>query len=91
MARTHSGEVSVMTNIDVQAEEGRAGDDGAISIKDFCRRNSIGTTTVYAEIAAGRLIARKCRTRTLIALEDEKAWRDNLPKIETSAAAAAQP
>jgi hypothetical protein len=88
MARAHSREVFAMTNIDVQVE-GRADDDGAISIKDFCRRNSIGTTTVYAEIAAGRLIARKCRTRTLIAIEDEKAWRDNLPKIEASAAAAA--
>jgi hypothetical protein len=79
-----------MTNIDVQAGS-YADDDGAISIRDFCRRNSIGMTTAYAEIAAGRLIARKCRSRTLIAIEDEKAWRDNLPKIEASAAVAAQP
>jgi hypothetical protein len=74
-----------MTNIDIQAGAGAA--DGAISIKDFCRRNSIGPTTAYAEIAAGRLVARKCRSRTLIALEDERAWRASLPRLEASAAA----
>jgi hypothetical protein len=61
------------------------GDDeanGAISIRDFCKRNSIGVTTAYAEINAGRLVARKCRSRTLIALEDEWAWRNNLPKVQ---------
>jgi hypothetical protein len=41
--------------------------DGAISIKEFCKRNSIGITSAYAEIADGKLIARKCRGRTLIA------------------------
>jgi hypothetical protein len=54
---------------------------GAVSIADFCRRNAIGITTAYAEIAAGRLIARKCRSRTIIALEDERLWRDSLPRL----------
>jgi hypothetical protein len=66
---------------DVPQQQSRSDDDGAISIKQFCERNSIGVTTAYAEIAAGRLIARKCRSRTLIALEDERAWRASLPKV----------
>ena len=48
--------------------------EGAISIKAFCERNHIGMTSAYAEIKAGRLIARKCGTRTLIAKADERAW-----------------
>jgi hypothetical protein len=61
--------------------------DGAISIKTFCARNDIGITSTYAEIAEGRLIARKCRSRTLITLADERAWRESLPKIIPAKAA----
>jgi hypothetical protein len=57
------------------------GANGAISIREFCKRNSIGVTTAYSEINAGHLVARKCRSRTLIDLADERAWRSNLPKI----------
>ena len=56
--------------------------DGAISIKTFCLRNDIGVTKAYAEINAGRLIARKCGAKTLITLADEKAWRDALPRLK---------
>lgn len=61
---------------------------GAISVKEFCRRNSVGVTTAYAEIGAGKLIAKKCRGRTLIDLADEAAWRAALPKIQPAATAA---
>jgi hypothetical protein len=59
---------------------------GASPLDEFCARNSIGKTTAYAEIAAGRLIARKCRGKTLILFEDEAAWRQSLPKFESRAA-----
>jgi hypothetical protein len=62
-------------------------ESGAISVGEFCRRNSIGLTTAYAEIGEGKLIARKCRGRTLIALTDEKAWLESLPKVESRVAA----
>jgi hypothetical protein len=62
--------------------------EGAFSIPDFARRHSIGRSTVYEEIAAGRLVARKFRSRTLVTMEDARAWRASLPKIEASAAAA---
>jgi hypothetical protein len=45
-------------------------------------------TSAYAEIKAGRLIARKCGNRTLIAKADERAWLNSLPKLHTAAAAA---
>ena len=57
--------------------------EGAISIKAFCERNGIGMTSVHAEIKAGRLIARKCGNRTLIAKTDERAWLNSLPKLPT--------
>jgi hypothetical protein len=59
--------------------------EGAISLKAFCERNGIGMTSAYAEIKAGRLIARKCGNRTLIAKADERAWLNSLPKLHTAA------
>src|SRR5262249_22351599 len=63
--------------------------DGAISVKQFCERNNIGVTTFYQEVADGKLIAKKCRGRTLIDLADEAAWRAALPKTQPAATAAA--
>jgi hypothetical protein len=61
---------------------------GAYSIEDFARLHSIGRSTAYSEISAGRLVARKFRARTLVTIEDAKAWRLNLPKLTPAAAAA---
>jgi hypothetical protein len=54
---------------------------GAYSIEDFARLHSIGRSTAYGEIAAGRLVARKMRSRTVITSEDAEKWRANLPKL----------
>jgi hypothetical protein len=61
---------------------------GAYSVEDFARLHSIGRSTAYSEISAGRLIARKFRARTLVTIEDAKAWRSSLPKLTPVAAAA---
>ena len=61
---------------------------GAYSIEDFARLHSIGRSTAYSEISAGRLVARKFRARTLVTIEDARAWRLNLPKLTPAAAAA---
>ena len=61
---------------------------GAYSVEDFARSHSIGRSTAYSEISAGRLVARKFRARTLVTIEDAKAWRLNLPKLTPAAAAA---
>jgi hypothetical protein len=54
---------------------------GALSVVEFARLHSIGRSTVYEEISAGRLIARKFRSRTLVTIEDARAWRASLPKL----------
>jgi hypothetical protein len=60
----------------------------SFSVDEFARRNRIGLTTAYAEIRAGRLIARKIGRRTVITIEDARSWRDNLPKVQPEGAAA---
>ncbi len=65
----------------------KAGDFGdASSLNEFCERYSICRATAYNEIKAGRLVASKCRTRTIILRGDEIAWRQSLPKFESRAA-----
>jgi hypothetical protein len=51
------------------------------SVKDFAARNNLGLTKVYAEIGAGRLVAHKVGSRTIIFDDDELAWRASLPKL----------
>jgi len=58
----------------------------ASSVKAFCERNNIGTTTFYEEVKAGRLVARKVRSKTIVTSEDEIAWRQSLPKLQSRAA-----
>lgn len=41
----------------------------AYSIKEACRVSSLGRTTIYAHIAAGRLRARRIGGRTVIPAE----------------------
>lgn len=67
------------------------GDDrgavGALTINDFCRRFSVGRTFAYAEIKAGRLIARKAGNRTVILHSDSERWAESLPPMHAGAAA----
>jgi len=51
------------------------------SLDEFARRHQIGLSTVYAEIQAGRLPARKIGRRTVIAVNGAEAWREQLPKV----------
>jgi hypothetical protein len=51
------------------------------SPRQFAKRNGIGVTKTYQEINAGRLIAHKCGSRTIITLEEEQAWLGRLPKL----------
>jgi len=55
----------------------------AMSIEQFCDRYEIGRTTAYAEIREGRLRARKCGKRTIIADDDADNWLQHLPVIGT--------
>ena len=41
----------------------------AYSVREACRASSLGRTTIYAHIAAGRLLARRIGGRTIIPAE----------------------
>jgi len=41
----------------------------AYSIKEACKASSLGRTTIYSHIAAGRLLARRIDERTVIPAE----------------------
>ncbi|MBL0115341.1 MAG: helix-turn-helix domain-containing protein [Sphingomonadales bacterium] len=45
----------------------------AYSIKDACRATSLGRTTIYAHIAAGRLKAKRIGGRTIIPADSLRA------------------
>jgi len=46
----------------------------AYTISDFARVASVGKTTIYEEIAAGRLIAAKIGAKTLIPADRAREW-----------------
>ena len=54
----------------------------AYSIPEFCEIAGIGRTTVYGEMAAGRLRVKKVGTRSLITAESGRAWLDALPDFK---------
>ena len=55
-------------------------DKPALSIPEAMEISGIGRTLIYAEINAGRLIARKVQKRTLILRSDLDAWLTDLPQ-----------
>ena len=57
-----------------------------LTVRDVCALYSIGRTTLYREVAAGRLRLRKMGTATRIAREDVEAWVASLPVVEGKAA-----
>jgi hypothetical protein len=62
---------------------------GASRVGDWARENGISRSQAYEEIKAGRLIARKVGTATLITDEDGAKWRRSLPKMNSAEDSAA--
>lgn len=58
---------------------------GAQTVEQFAVDHSISRTTAYAEIASGRLKARKVGARTIIIPEDAAKWRRALPTFKPAA------
>jgi hypothetical protein len=54
----------------------------AFSIPEVVEAASICRTTVFAEIAAGRLVARKLGRRTVVLASDLETWLEQLPSID---------
>ena len=55
-------------------------DKAALSIDDCVELSDTGKTTIYQEIGAGHLVARKIRGRTVVLRLDFEAWLANLPR-----------
>jgi excisionase family DNA binding protein len=80
--RAHSRVVNMDATRKIsEAERRRRALQRAMSIEQFCERYEIGRTTAYAEIKEGRLRARKCGKRTVIADDDAEDWLQHLPVI----------
>lgn len=50
-----------------------------MTVADFLRRYSIGRTTFYREVAAGRIRLRKLGIASRVARADAEQWADSLP------------
>jgi hypothetical protein len=50
-----------------------------MTVADFCARYSVGRTSLYREVNAGRLKLRKFGSATRIARCDAEAWANGLP------------
>jgi|GEM_PF-1923007 hypothetical protein len=62
--------------------------DGALTVRTFCDRYSIGRTAFYEEINSGRLIAKKRGSKILVPLVNARAWLETLPNLESRTRAA---
>ncbi len=60
----------------IKAEPIRA---AVLSVNDFCHWAGIGRTAFYAELKAGRLVARKFGRRTIVPMSEAEKWLDSLP------------
>jgi excisionase family DNA binding protein len=57
----------------------------AVGITDAIRLSGVGRSTIFDEIKAGRLKARKAGRRTLILRDDLKAWLNSFPLVKAAA------
>ncbi len=57
----------------------------AYTINSFAERAEMGRTTIYAEIRAGRLQAKKRGGRTIITVDAARAYLAGLPDMKAAA------
>jgi excisionase family DNA binding protein len=55
---------------------------GALTVDGFCHRFSIGRTTFYGEVKAGRIRPVKVGRKTLIPVPEAARWQASLPVTE---------
>ena len=58
----------------------------ALNLTQVCEATGFSKTKVYREIKSGNLPARKAGKRTLVLVEDLRAYLDNLPHAFEAAA-----
>ena len=84
--QTHTSKLAYDAPAQAQATTATPG-KLAYSVDEFIAAANISRTKAYEEIAAGRLRVRKVGARTIIRVEDAKAWLAALPESNTSDAA----
>jgi excisionase family DNA binding protein len=52
----------------------------AYSVAEFCRRYSIGRSTIYTEFKQGRIAFKKVGNRSLILASEAERWAASLPE-----------
>ena len=58
----------------------------ALSVVEAAQRAGVGRSTIYEELASGRLGARKLGRRTVILEADLRQWLASLPAMKLNAA-----
>lgn len=61
----------------------------SFTVAEIANRNHLGVATIWREISANKLAARKLGRRTLITLEDERAWLEAMPRSNSKTTGAA--
>ena len=64
---------------------GMAGTKLAYSVEEAAEALGLGRTMLYGEIAAGRLRAKKIGKRTIILVDDARAYLASLPELPSAA------
>ena len=54
------------------------GRKAAYTVKEFCQMFSIGRSTFYSEVGAGRLLTKKVGSKTLVLAADADSWASAL-------------
>jgi hypothetical protein len=57
----------------------------AFSPDEFAKLVGVGRTTVFGEIKAGRLVAKKVGKRTIITCAEGRRWLAALPRVRDAA------
>ena len=53
----------------------------AFSVDELAQSSGLGRTFIYEEINSGRLVVSKAGRRTLVLVENAKAWLNALPQL----------
>jgi excisionase family DNA binding protein len=62
----------------------------ALTVSEACAAARIGRTSLYAAIKSGELVAAKYGRKTIIRVDDLRAWLARLPTIDSSSVEAGQ-
>jgi hypothetical protein len=57
----------------------------SLSVAELCAASSVGKSTIYDEIRAGKLIARKIKGRTVVLTHDAQSWLAARPVMGATA------